>query len=314
MERGVLPAAVVLLVCACFCPGAPKEPMQVPTTVEALAKIVQQLKGEAEAFAKGGDDKAPKVSKVVKRLQYSRESAQLLVEALKGKYGDPLTELYVIYQLLQPLKMAGNETIRPAKTALLNLLNRRCRYERMPRWPRAKLAILNPPPNLPADELIKRMQKVHQLRREKTTAERPIIKRNRVVRAVETTVKRLLAMLGDASADEALLKRLAFEETHRLTTYEDTLAAIKAQAEHMKQPRAKRIYEQLKAMAYQVGRKKHYLDPTSPKYSLTGNSGFDSKPLYFAVSTLQVVNIVATFAKQPAVPIPDVKKFEARRK
>lgn len=313
MHRKALSTAAALLVLACVAPAAPKEPMQVPTTVAAFDKIVEQLKAEAEAFLKANDDKGPTLSPALKRVQYTEECAQPLAKALKDHRGGTPEDLYIACQLVQPLKMAGDEAIRPTRPALVQLLNAHCRYKPMPRWPQGTVATLNPPPSLPADQLLKLMPKINELRREKAKAERPIVKHNRTVRQLEGTIKRLLAMLGDASADEILLKRLVAEEQSKLVTYEDTLAAIKAEAENMKQPRAKKMYEQLKAIALRGGHRKNYLDPTQPNYSITGNSGFHSQPYYFGVSALQVVNILATFAKEPAVPIPDVKKYEGRR-
>ncbi len=308
-------ATAFLLLCASTAAAAPKESASVPTTTEAFDKLVAQLKVEAEAFAKAGDDKGPELSSVVKGVQYTKESAQPLFKTLSARSGPPLEELYIAYQLLQPLKMADNDAIRPTKPVLLRLFNTRCQYRPMPRWPQQTLATLNPPPNMPPDQLMKQMETIQKLRREKTQAEQPLVKHNRAVRALETTLKSLLAMLDETSCDEILLKRLAQEERDNLLTYEDTLSAIKAEIGDMKQPRAKMLYEQVKAMALNAGGKKRYTDSTRPNYSITGNSAFaQSEPQYFAISAMQVVNLLATPAKEPAVPIPDVKKWEEEQK
>ena len=304
-------AVTALLAVASLAPAGPKDLMQVPTTPEAFDKIVAQLKTEAEAFAKADDDKAPALSNTIKRVQYSEKSGPALANVLQARHSKELMEnLYVAYQLVVPLKMAGNETILAVKPGLLKLLRAHCRYKPMPQWPAASLAALNPSPSLPPDQLMKKMEQVHELRRQKAAGERPIVKHNRTIHALESTLKRLLAMVGDPAADEELLRRLAVEERSNLGTYEDTLAAIKAEAGQMERARAKRLYQQLKDLAFRVGTRKYYLNPTRPNYSLTGNSAFESRPAYFAVSTLQVVNLLATTAKEPAVPIPDVKKFE----
>ena len=307
-------SAMVFLPGAALGQAGPKLPMQVPTTGAAFDKIIATLKPEAEAFAKAGDDKGPTPSQVIKRVQYSQKSAPPLSKALTTRLGDPLVEMYVAYQLLQPLTMASNETIQPVKPVLLGLLGQRCRHKSMPRWPKGTLRTLNPPVNLPPDKLMGEMQRIQKIRDEKLTAERPIVKHNRVVRQLERTVKKLLAMLGDDPADEALLQRLGAEYQQKLITYEDTLAAIKAEAGRMKQARAKKLYEQLKHMAFQADTKQWYTDPTAPNYSITGNSGFHARETYFAVSALTVVNLLATPAKEPAVPIPDVKKYEEQQK
>lgn len=304
-------AGAVLLAGASVLRAPPKDPMQVPTTADDFNKLIAQLKTEAEAFAKADDDKGPAPSQAVKQVQYSKESAGALGRALQAPPSkSALEDLYVLWQLIEPLKMAGNDTLAALKPVLVNILQARCQYKPLPQWPPKALATLNPSPSLPADQLTKAMEQVYKLREEKAAAEHPVVKHNRAVRALEATVKRLLAMIGDNGADEALLRRLALEEQGQFSTYEDTLAAIKAEAGQMKQERAKKLYEQIKALAFRADTKKAYLDPTRPQYSITGNSGFWSEPAYFAVSALQVVNLLATPAKEPAVPVPDVKKFE----
>ncbi len=308
-------SAMVFLPGAALGQAGPKPPMEVPTTGAAFDKIIAALKPQAEAFAKAGDDKGPTLSQVIKRVQYSPKSAQPLSNALTARLGDPLAEMYVAYQLLQPLTRASNETIQPVKPVLLRLLGQRCRHKTMPRWPKGTLTTLNPPADLPPDKLMGEMQRIQKIRDQKLTAERPVAKHNRMVRQLERTIKNLLAMLGDNPADEALLQRLGQEYQHKLITYEDTLAAIKAEAGRMKQARAKKLYKQIKHMAFQAGAiRQHYTDPTAPNYSITGNSGFHARQTYFAVSALTVVNLLATPAKEPAVPIPDVKKYEKQQK
>jgi hypothetical protein len=306
--------SAVLLVGASAAPAQQKEPTEVPTTSAAFDEIVQKLKTEGEAFIKADQDKGPKLSTVVKRVRYMKESARHLARALGARQEKPLMKLYITCQLLHPLKAAGNETIRPMKPVLLKLLESDCRYKPMPRWPAGALATLNPRANLPTDTLMKQMEQIQEMRRKKAAAERPVVKYNCTVREVEQAVKAALAAIGDGAADEALLKRLAMEERSRFLTFGDTLAVIRAQAGKMRQDRAKMFYKQLKSMALRVGKKRSYLDPTKPNYSVTGNSSFQTVPTYFAVATLHVVNLVATPAKEPAVPIPDVKKFEAQQK
>ncbi len=281
---------------------------------EAIEKLVAALKPEADAFAEANDDRGPAPNERVKRLQYTNESIKPLTKAMGGRYGKPAAEMYVCYQLLQPLRMANDETLRPLKPTLLHLLQRRCRYEPMPRWPKNSLAALNPAANLSHEELAKEMRLIQQRRDEKKKAEMPVVKLNRTVREVEKTTKHLLALMADNSADEALLKRLEAEERAGLITYHDTLEAIRDRTRKMEQSRAKKLYEKLKALAFSVGKKKRYVDPTRPSYGVTGNSSFQTHEDYFGVSAAKVVNLLATAAKEPAVPIPDVKKFEARQK
>ena len=59
--------------------------------------------------------------------------------------------------------------------------------------------------------------------------------------------------------------------------------------------------------------KKHYVYPTRPRYSLTGNSSFESRPSYFIITALNTVNLVAMAAKEPAVKVPSAKALDRRR-
>jgi hypothetical protein len=180
-------------------------------------------------------------------------------------------------------------------------------------WPPQTLANLNATGSDTRD-LVKQMEKINKVREEKKTAEEPVVKYNRTVAALEKTLKQLLVMMADPGADEALLTRLAGEENQQSLAYEDTLAIIKTESPNMDQPRAKRFYDRLIALAHSVGVKKTYYNYADPSYSITANSGWRSQQGYFAVSALTVVNVLATAAKEPAVKIPDVKAYEEGRR
>jgi len=294
-------------------PAADKKTLQTPTTHKEFKAITDALKAEGQAYDKAGGDKAPPLSDAVKRVQYTAKATAALQKALGTRYGGGLADLYVKHQLLQPLKMADNKTLRPLQGYLVGLLGR-CQYKPMPKWPRHMIAALYLPNGLPPDKQLQAMKKMNEIRQKKHRAEQKVAKENAIVNAVEKTVKHLLVLMDHAGADAALVKRLKFEEAKRYGTFHDTLAVIKAEAVRMKQPRAKKLYQALKAIGYSVGVKRNYIDWSAPRYSSSANSGYGSRPAYFGVATLQVVNVLATAAKEPAVKIPDVKKYEEDRR
>ena len=312
MTRYVLSATILALAFAAA-PAARKPGLETPRTREDFDKIVEALKPEAKAFAEGGGDNAPKVSDVVKKLQYLPKSTIALSKALQTRHGKAMEHVYVVYQLTQPLKMAGDETLRRVKPALARLLMQHSTYRQLPRWPSGTLRRLVPPANLPADKLAKEMPKLQKVREDKLAAERPVVKHNRLVNALEVTLKTLLILVGEKQVDDMLLERLAQEEANRTATCYTTLAVIKDRARKMKQEQAKIYYQALRKLADKVGPvKKHYVDPTRPSYSLTGNSSFQATHSYFMISALQTVNVVATAAKEPAVKVPTVKELDKR--
>ncbi len=295
-------------------PCAAREALRTPTSPGDFEKLLTALKSEAETFANSGGDEEPKPSPVVAKVQYSMNSVNGLVRALSTRHGKGLVDLYVYYQLLQPLNMAGNDLLRRLRPTLAGLLLHRCVYQPMKRWPRSTLVALNPPANLPEQKLMKLMEKLQKLRREKKVAEEIIVKHNRTVAALEATLKKLLVMMADPAADEVLLKKLWAEQTQGSLRYEQTLSVIKAEAVHMNPKTAKYYYDSIKAMAYRAGVKKRYTDPTRPRYSITANSSFYHEQRYFAVAALKVVNVLASSARQPAVKIPDVEAYERNRR
>jgi len=317
MSKQAFPAALSVLAVLAGTPRIPvatAQSVKSSQTEDAIEEFVAALKPEAEAFTKANDDRGPAPSEHANGLRYTNESIKPLTKAMSARYGKPVADMYVRYQLLQPLRTADEETLRPLKPTLLQLLERRCRYEPMPRWPKGALAALNPTANLSHEKLAREVRLIQQRRDEKKKAEMPIVKFNRTVREVEKTTKHLLALMADNSADEALVKRLKAEERAKLITYHDTLVAIRDQTANMERSRAKKLYDELKALAFSVGTKKRYVDPTRPNYSATGNSSFHVREDYFGVSVAKVVNLLATAAKQPAVPIPNVKEYEERQK
>ena len=312
MTRYVL-SATILAVAFGAAPAARKPSLETPKSPKDFDKIVEAIKPQAKAFAEGRGDSAPKTSDVVAKLQYVADSTIALSKVLQARHGKPMEHVYVVYQLTQPLKMASDETLRRVKPTLVRLLKQRCTYKQLPRWPAGTLRRLVPPANLRADRLAKEMPKLQKVRQDKLAAERPTVKHNRLVSALEVTLKGLLILVNDKQVDDLLLERLVQEEANRAATCYTTLAVIKNRAVKMKREQAKIYYKALRELADKVGPvKKHYVDPTRPRYSLTGNSSFESSPSYFIITALQTVNLVATAAKEPAVKVPSAKALDKR--
>ena len=285
-----------------------KVPLETPTTDAEFEKIVGELKVEARKFAEAKNDEGPPQSSIVAKIQYSPKSSAPLIKTLKSLSEKPPAKLYITHQLVSPMTKASDETIRPLVPILIDMLGKDCVYKSMPGLPRSTLDKLKSSKK----ESPERIKHRNEARRKKADDERAVVKYNRTVHALEKTVKQLLVLIGDPAADEALLKRLESEKKRRMATFEDTLVVIKSEAGRMKPDRAKKFYDRLKAMAYSDKRQKRYSDPTKPIYKADKKSSFTSRKIHFAVSTLKMVNILATAAKQPAVKIPGEKPPKKR--
>ena len=271
---------------------------QTLTTEEDFANIIANLKPAAEAFASSADDKALAISKIVKKLQYTKDSVPALKKSLQTLQGAPLERLYLTYQLIYPLRTAGKDTLRPLAPLLIKIFQEQCIYKPLPHWPPGFLNTLTKGTPQQREKALDR----------KITTERAIVKHNRTVNAIEAILKDLLIVMDTPQTDEVLLKRLKLERDKHLATFLQTLDILKTESVHMKPKQGKRYYEQLQELTRGIEAKKaDYFDPTKPKYSKTADSTFEKRKCNFVVSTLRLVNIMATVAGEPAVMIPGEK-------
>ncbi len=309
MRKFLLKISVAGMVILAASVANAKTPLETPTTEAEFEKIVGELKTEAKTFADADDDKGPSQSEAVGKLQYSPESSVPLGKAIKSLPQNPLERMYILSQLLTPLKMASDDTVRPLAPMLTDLIQNDCRYKSIPALPGATPAILAPS----GKDTPERKRSRDVALRKKATGERAVVKYNRTVNALEKTIKQLLVLINDQAADETLLQRLTYENDHQQTTFEDTLAVIKSEAGKMKQDRAKKFYDNLRDLASRSKRPKQYSDPTKPIYKADKDSSFESREIHFAVSTIKVVNVLATAAQEPAVKAPGEKPPEKQR-
>lgn len=286
--------------------AAAKKPYRILTSAEDFDKLLAQLTAQGEAYAQAPGDAAPPPAKAMAGVEYSLESVEHLQKAFKATGKDALADLYVAHQLLQPMHKAGDELLRKFQPVMDRLLAR-CRYKPMPQWPRAMLADLNPPKSLPKPAQQARMKRRGEALAKKRAAEQAVVKHNRMVNALEATLKELMVLTGDEKADQALLDQFDREVEQRWCTFEVTLSAVRKQAVRMKQAQAKRYYDRILQRAQRVRGQRDYADPTRPRYSDKDNSSFDTRRRYFAAEALKVVNLVATSAKAPAVIVPGEK-------
>ncbi|OPX24278.1 MAG: hypothetical protein B1H04_02420 [Planctomycetales bacterium 4484_123] len=299
--------AAMLAVAISAAPAFARRRYLTPTTAEDFQKLLAQLVPEAENYAQAPGDAAPAPSGVMRNVQYTLASAGQLRQALRTKLKDPQAQLYLAYQLLQPLPMAGDDLLLKLRPTLTDMLQR-CQYQSMPTWPRATIQLLKQP----RKRLPRHLAQLREKRRraalaQKRTAEQAIVKQNRMANALEKLLKSLLVLMGDEKASQAMLERLSSEVRRRWCTYRYTLEAVRNQAVHMKQDQAKSYYDHILRLAREASGQRHYADPTQPEYRDDGNSSFRSQRLHFAAEALKVVNLLATAARQPAVLLPGEK-------
>jgi len=288
--------------------AAAKKQYTTAASAEDFEKILAPLNQQGQAYAARGGDAGPAPSRQMETIQYSDASAKELNKALRTRSRDPLADMYVAWQLLQPLHMAGNELLVQLRPAMVELLGM-CQYQKMPEWPRSMLDTLAPsrrkaPPSI---------ERLRQQRRDaalakKRQAEQAVVKNNRMAHALEETLKSLLVLMGDEEADKAMLDRFRSEVDMKWTTYAHTLDAVRGQAVHMKKDQAKLYYDALLDVVGEHPAPSEHADPTRPSYSDTANSSFQTKRLDLPTETLKVVNLLATASGEPAVIVKPGKK------
>jgi hypothetical protein len=299
---GVMAGAVVLAGAGM---AAAKTIPVVATTPEAFAKLVTQLSAEGETYAETADDAAPAVSKAMSNVQYTADSVAELGKALAGIKASPLAKMYVTWNLLSPLKNAKDEVIAAFLDQLLALLKADCKYQDMPQLPQGALNALQTPANF-RDAVAAKV--VAKARADKAAKEQAVVKHNRMVNALEVTVKTLLALMAQTKADEALLDRFQAEVKDHLATYQESLTAIKEEALLMTQDRAKTYYDRMRKEVDPKQKKKEpFVVATKPEYKDTDNSQFGTVEAVLSADIATVVNVVCTSAREPAIVVPGAK-------
>jgi hypothetical protein len=294
--------------------GARKKTYQTAKTAEDFAKLVEKLTPAAEAFAESGTDQLPPADESVRSLYYDPKAHEHIGKALLPEHELAMARLFIAYQVLQPLDRAGDDALLKLRSPLLKLFAL-CKYQRMPVWPKHKLQrLILPKRRMSQAERRRREEARREFLKEKMAKERSVAKSNRLAFAIQKTLKRLLIRMGDPQADRILLTRFAEEEDSRWTTYRTTLAGVRTEAIRMSKKQAKRYYDALVEKMQRSRDKREYHDPTRPQYSQTDSSSFHREKLWFAQETAQVINLVSTTAREPAVIVPGERRPGKRRK
>jgi len=283
-------------------------------TEEDFEKIVAGLTEAAEAYAESDTDKAPELAEAIRSVYYDPKASEHIGEALMPDHKDPVVRLYLAYHVMQPLDKASDKQLLKLKSPLLKLFSL-CKYKRMPIWPQYKLQRLTiPKRRMSQAERRRREDAKREFLAEKQAKERAVTKHNRLVDAMQRTLKLLLIRMGDEQADKIMVTRLGEEEDSRWTTFQTTLAGIQNDAIDMNQAQAKRYYNGMLQLFRRSKQQREYYDPTKPKYSSTANSQFHKQKNWFARETAKVINIVSTIAREPAILVPGDKKPGKRKR
>lgn len=298
----------VLVSVASVCPAVDAPPAASAPGGDPIEKLEAALKAEGEAFAAVKDDAGPTPSKLLASVKYSADNITTLNRVLSMRHGkDMLVDLYVSYQLAQPLAGLDTENLRRFKSTLTAMLEQRCQYRVLPNWPAQKLLQFSG--RVEGADVFEQMEKLTKLREEKNRVEFQVVKHNRVAGALAGVLKKLLLAMDDTGTDDAITRRLAEEEGGLLLDWKVTLEAIKEVAPKMAQARAKKFYDRLKELAFtKGGTKKSYRNPTSPLYNPMANSAWQAEDLYFAIPALQLVNVLAKAANEQEVKVPEPPK------
>ena len=308
-------AVLVVAAVAAFAiaPALAKKPVRVVSTAEELDKLIVALRAEAEQYAKAPGDAAPPESTVTESVHFTPAVADALAEALRhDPKADPLEELFVACHLVTPLAMAKDELISKLQPELIGLLGR-AQFRKLPSPDQQTLADLNPPAKSnPADA--QRYERLRQAALDKKHAdEQAVVRHNRLARQFQQAVKAAMILPGDEKADKALTALLTAEIEDQWDTYAPTLEVIKARAVGMKPEQAKRYYECIRDLAKKHPSKRPHADPTSPRYDDKAASTFATKEMWFARDGLNVANLLATAAREPALIVPGEKTKPPRR-
>lgn len=292
---------------------AQRRPVKSPISAEQFKPLLEQLKSEGKAFAEAGDDAAPAPWPAMKDAWFVGGAADFLAPALQDCAAGGGANLYVAWQLCQPLLGANDELLRKLEPQLSALLDR-CTFKPMPTLDAVRLQALIVPEGAKGPDAQQRLRRRDEVLAEKQKQEHVAVKHNRSAAALAKTLKQLLVMMASPAADDKFLARLEKEQKEQWNGYLDSLAVVKSEAVRMSRERAKKYYARLKELAAAPPEgKRKFADPTSPKYDDKTSSSFPESEHHFAREVVEAINLVCTQAGEPALLLPDTKDKDKPR-
>lgn len=303
IARSILAAAVVVLAWPTGLFAADTQPASQPTP--GLPDPVKALQAEATEWAKDPALKKPAINSEVSAMTLTSVNlASLRRELSKPQGASPMDDLYIRCQLLQPLRTASPEIVRPL-LPVVEQINARLQYMEMPKITPQQLAILKTPEKAGPGAAANGTDRIQAMREKKFEQERPAVRNNILVREIKATVTAIRLQADQPATDQLVVQSILTDAERKLATYKDTLAAIQAVVPSMKANRAKSFYDQLKRIIQLAGGKPlTCIEPDNATLNGEDVSTFVSATQYPGIDVAEVENLLATAARQPAVAMP----------
>jgi hypothetical protein len=283
--------------------AAAEEPSTPVGDVTALNNLLAQIAAEAAVWA--GDDKADDVpATALLKDVYPTEAnlAWLSGELGKVQSKNHAEDLFIRFQLLQPLRQASTASLRKL-IGSAERLGTAAKYEPLPQYTNAQLERLRMP--APGDATPDQVKRIQAEQAKKLAADRSVIRNNMLVRRIQRTAMELHLLADQPQADQDIIKTLTNDADKGLVTYTDALAMIDARVTELNATRAKMFYDALKALLAKAGNKTaDFTDPAKANYEPERNSTFATEHRMPGADLANVINVLATAARQPAVEVP----------
>lgn len=307
IARSILAAAIIALALPTGLFAADTQPTSQPASQPApgLPELVKALQAEGIEWAKDPTLKKPAINSEVSAMTLTNANLPSLRRELSKTQGtNPLEDLYIRCQLLQPLRTASPEIVRPL-LPVVEQFNARLQYMELPKLTPQQLAFMKASEKAGPGAAASGTDRIQAMREKKLETERPAVRNNILVRQIKATVTAIRLQADQPATDQLVVQSILTDVERKLATYKDTLAGIQAVVPSMKADRAKRFYDQLKRIIQLAGGKPlTCVDPDNATLNGEDVSTFVSATQYPGIDVAEVENLLATAARQPAVAMP----------
>lgn len=275
-----------------------------PAPAADLAPVLEALRTDAQAWAQRETIEPPAVAAAVAALEPSQATLLALRRELAhAQSRDAAEDLYIRGQLLTPLNRASPEALRPLLPILASVGGAARFDESLPRYGDAEL-----------ERLGASGEQAARARERKLELDRQVLRRNLLARQMRRTLLELQLRADLPTADRSVLAAIRRDADDGLVTYLDALAAIEARSTDMPARRAKVFYDELRGLAGAAGgRQAEFVDPTDADLVGDRNAQFRRETRVPGQDVAELVNLLATAAREPAIEVPQAREGGERR-
>ncbi len=284
----------------------PKSVPAAPLTEEKVATLARQMETDAKAWFREKKVESS-VHAELKSARYDDATVQAIEKELaKPRKSD--ISLYIAVQFFRPFLMAKTEIIRKALPLVKNTHSKYNRYRTLRRLSKSAGARLKIPPlrpGLSAEARLRQVATIQSLREKKRAREFPVKQYNALVYHIEKIYRQLQVLADTPEQDEEIVAALSKALSARRLIFKDILASLRAASPKMNVKRASKLYEQILPAANKLRYERLLLENRGDvRITPTGTSRHKSATTYVGIELLELVNLLAPPARQPAMKVP----------